>query len=830
MTLVGYRNEDLILEVKDLLFAGNRIHEMSDFLDSLIDNEYYFLKEAANKCLEYLLDEDIQNQEELAKINFDSRPILQSHYGNFVNFLNRLQLANKKSCSIEIATGGGKSYLIYALAVAALNLDLIDQVLVLCPSLTIERGLTQKFVEFAGDSDLNNMLPKVNRVIPRIINANSTIKKGDICIENVHAVYSNTGSSIKDSLIGKGIRTLVLNDEAHHVFNKHPANTDKGIKEWLKFLQSEEFDFNYIVNFTGTPYIGDEYFPDVIYRYSLNQAISDEIIKIPEYLIETGTEKQHKSYSEIYANHLANIENYSEIKPLTIVITSDIKKCISEWEKLVSFLAKKENITRQVAESKVIWVTSASPSGTLESTRIRNISLLEDVDSPNNPVEWIVSVAMLTEGWDVKNVFQIVPHESKAFNSKLLIAQVLGRGLRIPHAYRGKRPKVRIYNHVKFSAEIKNLFQQVLELDNRLTLTMSESNGHFKIHNLDYEKIEEVRQIRNAPKKFEERLSFKPQNKTYSNWAEYEELGSSRKQTETYTLDAEIVDMESAIRNVVAMIASLDIELDTNYGNSYPPSKIREILTNSILEDDVSYISRGNLDIARGNFLKLYDTGGSTTFYKSKPTVLRILETINLPRNSINSLILRKGSTGKLFYTEKYRESLNQFERGIFDELVNDIDESFEMESILHLKSPHLALAPNYGPEKRFTSMLVKDVNNESYDSFIKNSDVGFYSIPYSYKHNTHMKYATFNPDYFILKGNQIIVVEIKADTEDGIDTKAKLRDATTHFEKINQEQSEIEYYFMLIGPSDFPEFFESLRRKRFIGYESNLMRNLKLS
>ena len=33
---------------------------------------------------------------------------------------------------------------------------------------------------------------------------------------------------------------------------------------------------------------------------------------------------------------------------------------------------------------------------------------------------------MLSEGWDVKNVFQIVPHEERAFNSKLLIAQVLG--------------------------------------------------------------------------------------------------------------------------------------------------------------------------------------------------------------------------------------------------------------------------------------------------------------------------------------------------------------------------------------------------------------------
>ena len=57
---------------------------------------------------------------------------------------------------------------------------------------------------------------------------------------------------------------------------------------------------------------------------------------------------------------------------------------------------------------------------------------LKSVDETDSAAEWIVSVSMLTEGWDVKNVFQIVPHESRAFNSRLLVAQVLGRGLRVP--------------------------------------------------------------------------------------------------------------------------------------------------------------------------------------------------------------------------------------------------------------------------------------------------------------------------------------------------------------------------------------------------------------
>ena len=48
-----------------------------------------------------------------------------------------------------------------------------------------------------------------------------------------------------------------------------------------------------------------------------------------------------------------------------------------------------------------------------------NLAQLKLVDSFASKVEWIVSVSMLSEGWDVKNVFQIVPHEERAFNSSL---------------------------------------------------------------------------------------------------------------------------------------------------------------------------------------------------------------------------------------------------------------------------------------------------------------------------------------------------------------------------------------------------------------------------
>ena len=82
----------------------------------------------------------------------------------------------------------------------------MDRVLVLCPSLTIEEGLLEKFNALAGNQELTAIMKELGAVvaIPGIKRGNETIQPGDICIENIHAVYTNAGSSIADSFKGKG--------------------------------------------------------------------------------------------------------------------------------------------------------------------------------------------------------------------------------------------------------------------------------------------------------------------------------------------------------------------------------------------------------------------------------------------------------------------------------------------------------------------------------------------------------------------------------------------------------------------------------------------------
>jgi type III restriction enzyme len=106
-------------------------------------------------------------------------------------------------------------------------------------------------------------------------------------------------------------------------------------------------------------------------------------------------------------------------------------------------------------------------------------------------------VNKLSEGWDVDNVFQIVPMEERVFNSKLLISQVLGRGMRIPRDVPNTHiqqhfPVLTVTNHDKFADHIKELVDSVTESDMYLASTpltdREQGRGahNFTVFNLNY--------------------------------------------------------------------------------------------------------------------------------------------------------------------------------------------------------------------------------------------------------------------------------------------------------------------------------------------------------
>src|SRR5205085_3054021 len=212
------------------------------------------------------------NLRQLAKVNYNENLEMERRYGSWAGLERHLQLPEQLSASLDLATGTGKSYALYGLAAILLAEGVVDRVLVLCPSTTIEAGLLEKFREMAGSSDLRDLLPGDSKIsTPRIINASETITPGSICVENYHAILEHVGSSIRASLYGNGARVAVLNDEVHHVANESTGR----IKRWKEFLADPNYGFRYVIGVSGTCYVRDEYFADVIYRYSLRQAMEE---------------------------------------------------------------------------------------------------------------------------------------------------------------------------------------------------------------------------------------------------------------------------------------------------------------------------------------------------------------------------------------------------------------------------------------------------------------------------------------------------------------------------------------------------------------------------
>ena len=246
------------------------------------------------------------NTEQAAIHTFKNSEKLKTKYKNISEYIEHVKIKDKKSYSIDLATGTGKSWVIYGVAQIMLAEGFVDKVLVLCPSLTIEEELKKKFERFSGDAVLTKILEELeaNYTSPAIKSANDPILDGDICVENIHAAYQRTGSSISDSFKGKGQRTLVISDEAHHIY----SDADAAVKKWFDFITNEEYGFQYLLGLSGTPYIGDEYFHDIIYRYSIKQAMEDGIVKKIDYKVEEESTKE-KGFDETYQNHLENQKN-----------------------------------------------------------------------------------------------------------------------------------------------------------------------------------------------------------------------------------------------------------------------------------------------------------------------------------------------------------------------------------------------------------------------------------------------------------------------------------------------------------------------------------------
>jgi type III restriction enzyme len=797
------------------------------FIDRVAGGRRY-QREAIETSLRYLCGGRYRDLSDLARESHASSPDLQRRWASDAQLVDALHFPQMLSASLDLATATGKSFVLYAIARVMLNEGLVSRVLVLAPSLTIEQGLLDKFNDLTAETDFTDLLPvrAGGFRIPNVVDARATVGEGTICVENIHAVHEGTrSSSIKDSFTGRGASTLVMSDEVHHVYSPR----GQAEKIWSRFIKDPAYGFRYHLGASGTCYMGNEYLPDVIYRYSIRQAIDDGWVKEVFYLKEDDSSSEGEKFQKLLARHEANRVAYGAIKPLTIAVTSSIKEANSLAEKLIDFLAQKLPRGHQEAKHKVIVVTS-------DPKHAKNVRMLPTVDSRNSPVEWIVSVAMLSEGWDVKNVFQIYPHERKAFNSKLLISQVLGRGLRRPDGI-GGTPTVYVFNHQKWGPEVEELVTEVLDQETTIYQRPAKRSSvpHFDIHTIAYSQVPTgiAAQDIKRPKEIR-KLNLLPQGPADENTVFVSATDSSRTEVLTTQIVQRVSPVDTVVADVRQRLLHHDKEVGGDLATAYPKKRIARLIADAYKRlglpgDEVSEENRQRILSAFGSLRQKTVRPGA--ILQRSPTGVEVMNTSDMgaTRGRISAVTSSLG----IFHDELSPELGTTDDRAALKKAAGITSAPtfvIEVPNSFDFKSPVNVILTSHQPEREFVRRLLRPQNASMLSAWIKAPDVGFYDIEFAYQRpNGRSTRGAFNPDFFLFRAdqNEIIVVETKADNDSSPLNRGKLAHALNHFQLVNslleEAGSSRRYSVHFLSPSDYDRFFTALGEDRLNSFTSSL-------
>ena len=223
---------------------------------------------------------------------------------------------------------------------------------------------------------------------------------------------------------------------------------------------------------TATPFVesarGPIAFKNVVMDYPLARAMEDGFVKEPAVATQRNFDAKAHSPEAIekikledgvrlHENTKVELQTYAldngvkRVKPFILVIARDT----THAAKLKDLIESPDFFEGRYT-GKVIQVDS-SRTGAEEEDMIARLLAVESVDEPT---EIVIHVNMLKEGWDVTNLYTIVP--LRAANARTLVEQSIGRGLRLPY---GKRTGVEVVDRLTIVAHDK--FQEIVDEANK---------------------------------------------------------------------------------------------------------------------------------------------------------------------------------------------------------------------------------------------------------------------------------------------------------------------------------------------------------------------------
>ncbi len=378
------------------------------------------------------------------------------------------------SLCFALATGVGKTRLMGAFISYLYMSEGIQDFVILAPNLTIYNKLitdftpnTPKYV-FKGIGEFSQNSPVL--ITGDNYESGVGVRESSLFKESIHINIFNISKIIGSNKDARKIRRLseyigesyfeylsgldglvVLMDESHRY---RAAAGMQAINELKPILGLE---------LTATPQIEQGKnairFKNVIYEYPISNALVDGYIKEPA--VATRENFDAGNYSEqgleevklkdgiiIHENTKVELEVYARdndqliVKPFMLVVAQD-----TEHANRIQAYIKSDDFFDGRYRDKVITVHS-NKRGEEKDEVVEKLLCVED---RINPVEIVIHVNMLKEGWDVTNLYTIVP--LRTANSRTLVEQSIGRGLRLPYGKRVGVPAVdrlTIVSHDKF--------------------------------------------------------------------------------------------------------------------------------------------------------------------------------------------------------------------------------------------------------------------------------------------------------------------------------------------------------------------------------------------
>ncbi|MCE8163588.1 MAG: DEAD/DEAH box helicase family protein [Candidatus Moeniiplasma glomeromycotorum] len=367
--------------------------------------------------------DNIAKKLELREPNKEAVQAFLTHYYNSENNPEKLS-----EYILSVATGVGKTYIIATILNYLAEAEKITNFLIVAPGKIIREKTINNF----SPNKPNSLVDKLTIKPPHIIDIKNfhTAKTTDknqvkLFIFTVQSLTQARGKTARktsnyDELLGDTLRDhlsklddLIIFADEHHLY--YGERFSEAIRELKPKV---------LIGLTGTPH---EKTPpnEIIFEYPLWKALRDKLIKIPvmvgRYDGYQDEETKLKDAIKLLDAKQTLLDNYSHQnnlnsqKSLMLTIAPSIEEAENIRGKLI--------VDCQFPSENILQVDSSKITDDLAQE-------LQNIDNPVNPVRIIIAVGMLKEGWDVKNVYVIVP--LRAFKSAIFIEQIIGRGLRLP--------------------------------------------------------------------------------------------------------------------------------------------------------------------------------------------------------------------------------------------------------------------------------------------------------------------------------------------------------------------------------------------------------------